>query len=123
MKLLENRWNKNHIELEPNFLYQPKISNLESGDAFTIIPIGDDFQLLVLQFTVAEKHPVKMNGLEQIIAAFSTKNIIKKYFIFVTPLCGKRNSIQPYHSKNGEVIKRVPDIIEGFEQCYFRYTI
>jgi len=72
---------------------------LESGDAFGLIPSGDDnetYYLIVLQITVAENHPVKVHGLRQIIAAYSTEiqnKITRKFLIFVTPLHGKRNSI------------------------------
>lgn len=63
------------MTLQPNFLYRPKISNLESGDAFYALPSefcqdGQPvFPLVVLQITVGENHPVKVNGLHIILAS------------------------------------------------------
>mmetsp|Transcript_14848 Transcript_14848/g.13426 ORF Transcript_14848/g.13426 Transcript_14848/m.13426 type:complete len:93 (-) Transcript_14848:98-376(-) len=83
------------------------------------------FAIIVLQFTVAEKHPVKVKGLKRIIAAYSKdiqNNITRKFLIFVTPLHGKLNSIQPYHV-DGKVAVHIPRDIKKFEQCTFRYEI
>ncbi len=74
-----------------------QISNLESGDAFCVLPsgVGQDglplFLLMVLQITVRENHHVKVNGLHDIILAypeFIQQIMMKKLLVFVTPLYG-----------------------------------
>jgi len=127
-ELLHCNWIKSKEKLQPNLLYQPIISNLESGDAFGLIPSGEDneaYYLIVLQITVSDEHPVKVKGLNRIIAAYSKEiqnNITRKFLIFVTPLHGKLNSIQPYHV-DGKVAVHIPKDIKKFEQCTFRYEI
>jgi hypothetical protein len=137
MALLEYHWKENARDdeskrLQPNILYQPKISNLESGDAFCLLPFGraDDgqpvFQLVVLQITVGENHPVKVNGLHDIILAypeFIQHKIIKKLLVFLTPSDGKLNSIQPLHTKQNKVAQAIPNLVKGFEQCLCRLSI
>lgn len=137
MTLLEYHWKENARDdltkkLQPNFLYQPKISNLESGDAFCVLPSGlaNDqqpvFLLVVLQITVGENHPVKVNGLHDIILAypeFVQQRIIKKLLVFATPLDGKLNSVQPLHTQQNKVAQVIPNLVKGFEQCFCRLTI
>lgn len=135
--LLDYHWKKNAAndatkKLQPGFLYQPKISDLESGDAFCLLPFGHAndqnplFFLVVLQITVGETHPVKVNGLHDIILAYSEEirnRIRKKLLVFVTPLDGKLNSVQPLLTQQGKVIREIPPLARGFEQYVCRVGI
>lgn len=137
MNLLEYHWKENARDdatkkLQPNILYQPKISNLESGDAFCVLPSGfgqDEqpaFLLVVLQITVGENHPIKVNGLHDIVLAypeFIQQRIIKKMLVFVTPLDGKLNSVQPLHTQQNKVAQVIPKLVQGFEQCVCRQSV
>lgn len=54
----------------------------ESGDAFCVT---DQNELIVFQITVAEHHPVKMNGLTKICDLFSDLAISSHHLVFVVP--------------------------------------
>jgi hypothetical protein len=68
MKILPYDW-KLSQRLEQSVLYQPSIANLESGNAFCVLPSdrNNDKTLIVFQVTVADTHPVKANGLKKYI--------------------------------------------------------
>jgi hypothetical protein len=74
MQILPDSWKykagKQETErLNSDILYQPRISNLESGDAFCVISDpsdGTSLMLIVLQITVSKVHKVKSNGLNEI---------------------------------------------------------
>lgn len=131
MAVLDYHWKENARDEEskkllPNILYQPKISNLESGDAFGLVPNESSFHLVVLQITVGEKHPVKVNGLHDIILAypeFIQQRIEKKLLVFVTPVDGKLNSVQPLHTQQNKVALTIPQLVQGFEQCVCRLSV
>lgn len=60
-ELLQHDWKKNG-SLQPGYLYVPRISNLESGDSFYVVEISTlVYALVVLQITVGQEHPVKVN--------------------------------------------------------------
>ena len=119
-------------DLKPNIFYQPRISNLESGDAFCVISTAAEnnataYKLIILQITVAEKHSVKIKGLQNIIAAYSEEiqaNIIEKLLVFVTPHHGKLNSCQAYVNRDGKTPKKVisPHVSE-FKQYVTKYLL
>eukprot|EP01039_Chlorochromonas_danica_P011205 gene11205-12497_t len=139
MAVLEYHWKENARDDEskkllPNILYQPKISNLESGDAFCVFPsgFGQDglpvFLLVVLQITVGESHPVKVNGLHDIILAYPESihlRIVKKILVFVTPLDGKLNSVQPLHTQENKVaqVNKIDTLVQNFEQCVCKQSV
>ena len=116
-------------DLKPDIFYQPRISNLESGDAFCMIAVTENgriaYKLIILQITVAEKHAVKINGLQKIIAAYPDEiatNIIEKALVFVTPKCGKLNSFQSYVNRDGKSPKQnIPKDIAEFKQYVVEY--
>ena len=123
-------WDKSKTPyLKPNLLYQPMISNLESGDAFGLVQIGDDnYMLIVIQVTTAHKHPVKVNGLKTIVSAFPEelrKLIKRKVILFVTPIDGHITTMQPLHSKENKVIKamNIPKEAKDFEQWLYRHSV
>jgi hypothetical protein len=124
---LAHNW-KHHRDLHSNVLYQPLISNLESGDAFCLIHLNDSYMLIVLQITVGEKHPVKVNGLKDIYQAFPveiTERIERKVILFVTPLDGKLCTWQPLHNQDDKVIAPayIPYDARNFEQWVYRHAI
>lgn len=131
MELLPRDWkankNKTHIEmLKVGVLYQPKISNLESGDAFCVVPSTNDYWLVVLQITAGERHPVKVNGLNDIISAYPEDiriKVVRKLLVFITPLDGKLNTVQTLHTQDGKVAQRVPPLVQGFEQFIYRHEV
>lgn len=75
----------------------------------------------MLQITVGENHPVKVNGLHDIILAYSDfiqQRIIKKLLVFVTPLDGKLNSVQPLHTQQNKVAQVIPKLVQEFEHVF-----
>ena len=131
---LESRvLNNNHPpsgSLEPNCLYIPRFSNLESGDAFYVIPHGNDgkFQLVVLQITVAESHPVKVNGLNTIVSAYQEEivaNIDQKVLLFVTYLNGQFRAVQSLTTQQGGAMAdaSIPVNVREFQQYVCNYRL
>jgi hypothetical protein len=99
MALLEYHWKENARDdesekLQPDILYQLKISNLESEDTFCMLStaVSQDgqpvFLLVGLQISAGENYPVKVNGLHDIILAYPE---VMKLLVFVTPLDEKLN--------------------------------
>jgi hypothetical protein len=126
--LLPRNWKSstNTDKLSPGCLYQPRISNLESGDCFGIVEHNGIFVLFVLQMTVSKKHPIKANGLRDIVLAYplDVQNALSKKLLgFVIPMHGALDSVQPLHTRDGKVIERIPTGVEGFEQYVCEYKI
>lgn len=112
--------------LRPGCLYQPRIANLESGDCFGVVQHDGANVLLVLQMTVGDNHPVKANGLRDIVLAYplDVRNDLRNKLLgFVIPLHGALNSTQPLHTQGGRAIERIPTEVQGFAQYVCRYTI
>jgi hypothetical protein len=126
VQILPPKW-KQLKNLVFDILYQPTISNLESGDAFCVVKMTGIWTLVVLQVTVAENHPIKANGLKVIYDAFpdNLRTLIqRKLLVFVTPPSGNLCDIQPYHDQKNHVMKdRIPPIVREFEQCVYRHSI
>jgi len=126
MSYLPTDW-KNSAKLKENILYQPRICNLESGDAFCVIPDGNGkWKLIVIQVTVGKSHPIRANGLVHIFKSFKSyiqKNIRSKYLLFILPKQGKLDHAQPLHTHKGNVITKVPTEAKNFRQCVFNYSI
>ncbi len=124
IKYLPYNWKNSN--LTSGFLYQPLICNLESGDAFCLISTEESFMLLVLQVTVGENHPIKVNGLMDIYLSFDLElrnKITRKVLLFVTPFDGKLKSLQPYHTKKGVVIINNNTVVSEFEQWVHWYVL
>jgi hypothetical protein len=128
MQSLPHDWKENG-NLTCGVLYQPLISNLESGDAFCLLSLPNGgFCLVVLQVTVGEQHPVKANGLKCIFQAFRAdlkEQILRKVIIFVTPNEGSLCTWQPLHNQNGKVMTsaNIPLEARNFEQWVCRYHL
>lgn len=124
-EILDSNWKdlKNH---RIGVLYQPQISNLESGDAFGVIQNGTELILIVLQYTIDDNHPVKVNGLKNIVESYPQEikdHMNRKLLIFVTPVDGKLQKVQPLHSQGGRVMTKLPSEVKDFEQWVCRYFI
>jgi hypothetical protein len=127
MQTLVCNWKELH-NLQCNVLYQPLIANLESGDAFCLLQLVNEYSLIVLQVTVGEKHPVKANGLKEIFQAFPVDikaRITRKVIIFVTPMEGKLRTLQPLHNQDDKVmaLANIPHDARNFEQWVYRHYI
>eukprot|EP01039_Chlorochromonas_danica_P011834 gene11834-13343_t len=112
--------------LQAGLLYQPRISNLESGDCLCVVEMEGQLVLVVLQMTVGEKHPVKAHGLKCICRAYlpSVRSQIKrKILCFVIPTHGKLNEKQPFHTKKGIVAAQTTNEVRDFEQYVCAYAI
>jgi predicted phosphatase len=104
---------------------------MQSGDAFCVISINrsniTDYILIVLQITVAESHPIKVKGLQDILSAYPDeirKKITKKELVFVTTNFGKLKSLQRYVGVNGKAYQvPLPTEIKEFRQSVAEYNI
>jgi len=112
---------KVYIGLELNKHYIPRISNLESGDSFYASEFGNGIVLVVFQITVGAVHPIKSNGLNTIFKSFN-KNITLSLLVFVTPTSDRLIVEQKIVTKRDNEIKRMPDCVKNFKQCYLRYS-
>lgn len=127
-ELLPQDWKK-LARLVPGVLYVPRISNLESGDSFylVLLPAGG-YLLVVLQITVGKSHPVKVNGLHDILLAYLEDvrvQVVSKALVFVLPAHGELDREQALHTQKEETMDsaRVPVAVRGFKQYVYRHTI
>lgn len=131
MQLLPHLWEAKKGskagELEANCLYQPRITNLESADAFCVISEGEGpATLIVLQVTVGKTHPIKVNGLKKIVRAYPLtiqRALGKTLLVFVIPVNGALQGPQPLHTKGGTVAVSVPSEAQGFQQYVVEYAV
>ena len=100
---------------------------LESADAFCVIPDTESvgkFIFVILQVTVAEKHPIEAAGLESIFMKFDDsvqKSISRKYLAFVTDRGSKLSRFQPIEVQNGVALE-TGDWAHSFDQIIYRHT-
>lgn len=116
-------------DLRHGVLYQPRIANPESGDCFCVVGREGDYVLVVLQMTVGRTHPIKVNGLRDIVLAYPMRirnALVRKLLVFVTPVHSALNAQQPYHTKDGKVAQRFPVEVAGqigFTQYKCEYSM
>jgi hypothetical protein len=124
LKKLPRNWASSGVLL-PDKLYQPRISNLESGDAFCLLSLVDHcYHLVILQITVAETHSVKSNGLVKILRAYSNNyNITKLSLVFVTPLYSELAKIQKITNQKGNKAKGLPSGLKDLRQYKLEYML
>jgi len=82
--------------------------------------------LIVFQITVGEVHPVKENGIRDIIKAYSKlvqDKMTQKLVVFVIPMHGPLCSEQPLHTVDDKVMERIPKELEGLEQYVCEYKL
>ena len=124
--LLSHDWKKK-AELPVNVMFASRTSNLESGDAFYVVSLeSGSFLLVIFQMTVGDSHPVKVNGLREILLAFPESvrsKITRKYLVFVIPQHGTLNEVQKLVTQKREEAKVVPRIVEGFQQYVYRHIV
>lgn len=124
--ILSHDW-KRTAQLCVNKFILPRISNLESGDAFCVVQRGPNcFLLVVFQVTVGNSHPVKVNGLHEILMAYPEiirKKITQKALVFVIPKHGTLDRDQKLQTQKGKEAVRLPTIVEGFKQYVYRHKI
>ncbi len=104
-------------------LYVPQISNLDSGDCFYLVPLPTSgYSLVVLQFIMGISHPVKANGLHDILFAYSQDvrvQVVSKALVFVLPA---RSELQQ-KGKQMEDSSSVPVAVRDFKQYMYRHRI
>ena len=115
-------------ELPINTLLIPHVSNLESADAFYVVEDSpNSYQLVILQFTVAESHPMKVNGLVKIMNAFPEpvlKNINGLKIVFITPAKGKcLGKKQNLVTSEGKIYstEKMPDVVKDSQQFLYKH--
>jgi len=127
-EVLPQDWKKT-ARLVPSILYVPRISNLESGDCFYLVPLPTSGYLLVmLQITVGMSHPVKANGLHDILFAYSEDvrmQVVSKALVFVLPAHGELQGEQPLHAQKGKQMDGncLPVAVRDFKQYVYRHKI
>jgi hypothetical protein len=110
-RVLALNWREQLNYLEVNVLYIPPYGNLESGDSFCLIEINGRWTLVILQCTIAEKHPVKQNGVKIIHDCYTKNRDLKvddTVIMFMIPVNGKLKTKQPLVTqKKGGVLEEV----------------
>jgi hypothetical protein len=124
VQLLAHDWRESRT-LKPGVLYQPKISNMESGNAFCMITMGNTI-LVVFQIAVAEHCAVKAKGFEAIVQAIAPhvrQKLTQKMLCFVTPLHSKLCTVQSYHNDDETVSEILPAEVNDFQRYVVNYDI
>jgi hypothetical protein len=125
--MLSYDW-KRTKSLEANLFYVPRVTNLTSADAFYLVEGAEsgEYTLVVLQITVAESHPVKAQGLLDIILAFPEKfKITSKALVFVVnPSCLMQDA-QKLTNLKGEELEEgsIRLSLRDFKQYIVRYKL
>lgn len=116
VEILPLNWKVRSNYLQENLLYLPPVGNLESGDAFCVMQFNGAPTLIVLQATIAERHPIKMNGLKVISECFNSCNIhvASQMLIFVTPKDGKLSMKQALVTQKNIVAQSIPGSLARF---------
>eukprot|EP01031_Cornospumella_fuschlensis_P032164 gene32164-38904_t len=120
-EVLARDWKKT-ARLVPGVLYVPRISNLDSGDSLYLAPLPFGGYLLVaLRITVGKAHPVKVNGLHDILLAYTNDvraQVVSKALVFVLPAYDELDGEQALHTQKEENMDsaRVPVAVRDFEQ-------
>jgi hypothetical protein len=122
-EVLPQDWKKT-ARLVPSVLYVPRISNLESGDCFYLVPLPTSgYLLVVLQFIMGMSHPVKANGLHDILFAYSEDvrvQVVSKALVFVLPA---RGELLQQKGEQMEDSSSVPVAVRDFKQYMYRHRI
>jgi hypothetical protein len=143
--LLSIDWKKTN-KLETDKLYVSRFGNMDSGNAFYLVPIAPPrgiqadgrsasnalaarrgreqaYMLVVLQVTVAVSHPIKANGLIDILGAFPESlrsKISKKALVFIKNACGTFYQEQAILNRPDN---NIPVEIRDFEQYVCSYRL
>jgi len=123
IEVLQLNWRTQTNYLSMNKLYIPPYGNLESGDAFCVMMVNGILTLIIVQCTIAEEHPIKKNGVEQIYECFKKNSSIScqnAMIVFVTPVHGKLTNKQSISTQSGTVSKKFSKKISSIENCQFK---
>ena len=124
--LLPGDW-KETGQLPVNTHILPRISNLESGDSFFMVDDGHEgFRLVVLQITVGKSHPVKANGLNNIVKAFHEEvreKISEKLLVFVIPKYNTLVNVQQLVTQSNTESVHMQSNARGFQQYVYHHEI
>jgi hypothetical protein len=96
-QLLAPNWREKVDYLKADVLYIPSYGNLESGDAFCLIQLNGKPTLVILQITIADKHPVKQNGVRIIHQCYTKNSHLKvrdTVIMFMIPVNGRLKTKQ-----------------------------
>ena len=104
-------------ELNENVLYVPSHGSMESGDAFCLLNVQGVRCVIVFQMTIAEDHPVKMQGLRVISGRFA--DVGRQYLVFVTPMNGMLCKPQNLLTIDNKVAKNFNGV-EGFRDFQYK---
>jgi hypothetical protein len=120
--LLPHDW-RTRKELPVNMLILPRIANLQSAEAFFVVKCEKScYRLVVFQTTVGESHPVKVNGLDNIVKAFPEE--VRKVAGFCNPkLWYPRQGAGTDTIKGSKFVGTLPDNVENFQQYVYRHII
>jgi len=105
------------LYLEQDVLYVPSHGTLESGDAFCMLSVLGVLTVIVFQITIAESHPVKMNGLRTIASRFL--NAEHQLLVFVTPTKGRLCQSQNMLTTASIVAQRFQGV-QGFHDYQYK---
>jgi hypothetical protein len=121
-EVLPQDWKKT-ARLVHSVFYVPQISSLDSGECFYLVPLSTSgYLLMVLQFTMGMSHPVKANGLHDILFAYSGDvrvQVVSKALVFVLPARGELQQ----KGKRVEDSSCVPVAVRDFKQYMYRHEI
>ena len=109
-------------DLMMDVFYRPLSATLESGDSFCVLELNGTITLIIIQYTVAKDHGVRVKGLQEIFEAFNETvraSIKRKIVLFVTPFDGNLCSKQPFLIAEGRTYGPTTD----FEQWTYRRTL
>lgn len=118
LQMLPLNWHANDVSIQQNVLYLAPHGSMESVDAFCVLNINNIPTLIALQVTIADKHPVKMKGLTDILQKFPGIN--NKMLIFITPPQGKLINKQNLLTTNDKVAKQIPQNILQFSENQYK---
>ena len=104
---------------KPGFLYKLLKSNAESLDAYMITRSAE---LIILQFTIAKDHPVKVKGLEAILNRFNGK-YNSSSLVFVCPEFHRLHKMQNLVLPNGVKCQNIPPVIDKYKLDSIQFVL
>ena len=104
---------------KPHVLYKSPATNAESLDAFMMT---SNHELILLQLTVAKKHPVKVQGLKALLNRFKGK-YNSCCIVFVCPSSRRLHKIQNLVVKKESQNPNIPQIIKKYKLDTIQYVL
>lgn len=118
-RLLPADWNRTS-SLQPNYLYYPSYTNLESMDCFCVMEFEGLMTLCLIQITTAEYHGVKVGGIEKIVNAVKRSHVRydRLCVFFMVPADPKLKYRQAILDKNGDAIPSVAMLTSNYQALF-----